>query len=158
MGLTLLNPTFRPWLAYEMDKTTAPHHEAYRIANRGWRLYATDAGAIVRSSSSRFRRPSLNVEDSRRITPLYVCTGSGCCETQSSPRERTTQKLIRLQVCKFTNNLPNMRAVVKDLLTQSPNFYQNWLPRGIVELMVAFGAGVPVCRSSSCPLPIKSRG
>lgn len=33
VGRTLLNPTFRPWLAYEMDNTTAPYHEAHRDAN-----------------------------------------------------------------------------------------------------------------------------
>lgn len=33
VGRTLLNPTFRPWLAYKMDKTTAPYHEVYRGTN-----------------------------------------------------------------------------------------------------------------------------
>lgn len=69
---TLYYPAFGPWPAREMDKTTAPHHEAYSDADRCRRLQSTDVGAIVRLSSSLFRRPSLNAEDNRQITPSYV--------------------------------------------------------------------------------------
>ena len=59
----------RSWRTLAVDKTTAPHREAYTDSLSGVCI-AIDVGAIVKLSSLLIKPPSLELEDKISITPF----------------------------------------------------------------------------------------
>ena len=67
--VSLSYPNSRSWRTFAVDKTTAPHREAYTDSLSGVCI-AIDVGAIVKLSSLLIKPPSLELEDKISITPF----------------------------------------------------------------------------------------